>query len=792
MVAEPLPLPKGQPGLLSGPGNEGPAGAASPVSSTEDLRRIALQESTPTLMRELEMMLPPGSRLELAEMCGLDADAQTLALAEGLAERLMHLLWAPLGGCKSKLFGLSEDELRIKVQLFWRCAVALCAMPISHLHALSQRKLKYFQAAEQDLLPAEGASQAIARLAHIQLNLPVFAMVANLPSEEEREQAKSNGYLSNQQKAPKDRHETSEQDSPTDATQGAEGAEPSKTAEPRLAAGQADSKQNASFLSYPEKSPEDISLTAARHTYDVGYSKWKDFDVDAALEEVDDKPKRNTSTVTIAPPEKMEIDRGVEPKELLDSAIAALKRSDNEDQARTSESPRQGDVATARTAEMQYHPEEIACKRAVEASSPKTQKPTDLGYSKWDKFDVDAALEEMDKRPESSLEEKTSGKQCDPGVNAEQTDQTKTESPTTGGDALARHDGVSDAQEAPQILSSDGTSTAQSLSAEYKKWEEFDEELDDLDDDIEDFGRSGGIQLDALTGPVDEVVKIQKHWRRESRQRAKDLLKNEGVKTLARPACPEVPNLPTGPVVERPCMYTPPEDAQAVAAKAIERDYGKWKNFDADCALLELDNEGTTEEGTAMRMSASKGSAMVNCEGYTKNREEYDLDSEIEHHMGGLKKIMAQNFRDASNLKAEGNDLLRKGKTEAAAETYKKGLETMQLAQSASVLMADSLADKQSRLIADLHRNLAAAQLALSDFEAVLKSCDEALKLGGDQDEKARYRKAVALLRLGRRADAAKETEALAALGPEQGAAVKRLRAEIAAVGASAAEGPEA
>ena len=36
-----------------------------------------------------------------------------------------------------------------------------------------------------------------------------------------------------------------------------------------------------------------------------------------------------------------------------------------------------------------------------------------------------------------------------------------------------------------------------------------------------------------------------------------------------------------------------------------------------------------------MRLSAGQGSAMLNCEGYTKDREEYDLDQDIERNMGG-------------------------------------------------------------------------------------------------------------------------------------------------------------
>ena len=50
---------------------------------------------------------------------------------------------------------------------------------------------------------------------------------------------------------------------------------------------------------------------------------------------------------------------------------------------------------------------------------------------------------------------------------------------------------------------------------------------------------------------------------------------------------------PTGPVQERPCVVAP-------AAGRFDDNYAKWKKFDADAALLELDNEDTTEE---LRMS---------------------------------------------------------------------------------------------------------------------------------------------------------------------------------------------
>lgn len=237
----------------------------------------------------------------------------------------------------------------------------------------------------------------------------------------------------------------------------------------------------------------------------------------------------------------------------------------------------------------------------------------------------------------------------------------------------------------------------------------------------------------------------------------------------------------------RPCEYRPSSDPAAAPAEALSREYKKWNGFDADEALLELDNEGTTQEGTAMRCSAGKGSAMINAEGYTKEREEYDLDQDIEKQMGSLKQIIAQRLKDAANYKAEGNRLLRDGRLQDAGATYACGLEALELCQQASVLMSESMLSKQGQLAADLHRNLAAVQLKLANFEGARASCDRALECssagagrGGADDEKARYRRAVALLRLGRVEDAQADIEQLAVGRGEADAIVRRLRAETA------------
>merc|ERR1712139_357136 len=296
-----------------------------------------------------------------------------------------------------------------------------------------------------------------------------------------------------------------------------------------------------------------------------------------------------------------------------------------------------------------------------------------------------------------------------------------------------------------------------------------------------------------LTGPSDEVARIQKHWKRESA--AARRVAREKTKHTERLKAQATPSLPVGTEIPRPCLYRPEADPEVTAAKAIRRDYNKWKSFDADAAILEMDNEGKTQEGDAMRCEARKGSAVVSAEGYTKDREEYELDQDIETQMGSLKKVIGQRLRDAATSKAEGNSLLRDGRAQEASCAYRRGLETMELCQQASVIMADTMADKNLRLIGDLHRNLAAAQLEVGDYEGARSSCDAALKLSSDrqsdhgnpsgdgEDEKALYRRAMALLRLGRKQAAQNDIESLVKSRGEADPAVKKLRAEEAKQG---------
>lgn len=425
--------------------------------------------------------------------------------------------------------------------------------------------------------------------------------------------------------------------------------------------------------------------TAARHTYDVGYSKWEKFDADAALAELD-RPAPKTEAEL---PRMPSIDRSLEPMEMLDAAIARLQE-------------------------------------------PKADRQIDA--------------EEAASIPRPVVPEETL---LDPS---------------------------SECPEVKPIAVDVASTTAHKLTAEYEKWQDFDEDLAELDDDEgTDFHvDSSGLDLNALTGPEEEVSQIRAHWRREARKMAKSSKSLGREPRQLQPSARMGSDVQPGPVQERPSVCQS-------SSNAMKQSYDKWKSFDADEAILQLDNEDTTEEGKAMRLNADPGSAFLTTEGYTKDREEYDLDEDIQRNMGNLKQILAQNFKDASALKAEGNELLRAGQAGEASAKYAQGISTLQLASHASVLMTTSLAEKQSRLLADLRRNLAAAQIAVGDFAAALDSVDEILR-ADDNDGKARYRRAVALLRLRRFSEASEEVGRLESRAQTcDDAAVRRLREEIAA-----------
>ncbi|CAK0840251.1 unnamed protein product [Prorocentrum cordatum] len=282
-------LPPGQPGRIAGPeeGAAEPAAAASVspppgaggqrggqrggqpeggVCDEAELRRLALEEAKGVLPNEIRMILSTSEQtmLEVMEMC---QDAPGEQLEERLANSLVDLLWAPLAGCVPQLPGLAEADVRMKVALFWRCAAALCAMPLAQLAAMTRRKRPFLRDLDPHVPPASSAP-ARERLAHVRLNLPIFAMVAKMPSELGK---------------------AAEEQPKADTLAGASAAPATTSTEDGVLLEELPRERPAPRAA-PADAAADKSKTAARHTYDVGYKKWDKFDVDEALREADDPP----------------------------------------------------------------------------------------------------------------------------------------------------------------------------------------------------------------------------------------------------------------------------------------------------------------------------------------------------------------------------------------------------------------------------------------------------------------------------------------------------------------------
>lgn len=449
------------------------------------------------------------------------------------------------------------------------------------------------------------------------------------------------------------------------------------------------------------------------------------------------------------------------------------------------------DVPSASTVAALHVSDDV--KKEVSRHSDSATAQGGFTYEKWDKFDVDAALREMDELATAEVERK--GETCQAGSGDPKPKPKpavkrgflnkvpkKVSRPLA---ALKEEVFVIQGLESRLETQSDRVeSTAAALKKEYDKWERYDEneEVNELDDDDEFTAMAR--DLDALSGPQDEVARIHAHWKKELQVRQKSAraaVVAEATKKEQR----KYDNLKQGPVTHRPCEYRTPNHPEAAAAKAVARDYSKWKQFDVDGALLELDNEGKTEEGNMMRVGSTAASATLSAEGYKKDREEFELDEEIEEKMGGLKKIFGQRLKDAAGCKAEGNRLLREGRSKEACKVYSQGLGYMELCEQATVIMSESMALKNTTLVADLHRNLAAAQLAAGDFEGARNSCDVLLLRPEDNkntdpvDTKALFRRATALLRLGNVTEARRDIERLTAMGGAEDAALKRLREEL-------------
>eukprot|EP01063_Lacrimia_lanifica_P027061 TRINITY_DN3747_c0_g1_i2.p1 TRINITY_DN3747_c0_g1~~TRINITY_DN3747_c0_g1_i2.p1 ORF type:complete len:326 (+),score=99.29 TRINITY_DN3747_c0_g1_i2:40-1017(+) len=303
-----------------------------------------------------------------------------------------------------------------------------------------------------------------------------------------------------------------------------------------------------------------------------------------------------------------------------------------------------------------------------------------------------------------------------------------------------------------------------SLAEKYSKWDA----LEDSDDDggarrparerdqasayytgVEGFGLAAARDLDAVSGPLEEVGQIREHFR------ASD------ARPGAAPGVKDAPAArPPSPKSEVPATAAP----TTVGRHRPDDHFKRWDAYDPEGAILDMDNEGKAkpEDAPAMVQSDDR---MVNieCVDYQKDRAEHDLDVEFDEKTKNLKQRIAYYFHTASKCKEEGNSMLTvKNDPSGALKSYEAGLHALQPCLDVDVLCAGSVFAKIATLACHLNSNAAQASLKIGADERALGYADAALAVDGAH-EKSRYRRAVALWHLGRREDALEE---LARLGP--------------------------
>eukprot|EP01062_Namystynia_karyoxenos_P080716 TRINITY_DN8731_c0_g1_i1.p2 TRINITY_DN8731_c0_g1~~TRINITY_DN8731_c0_g1_i1.p2 ORF type:complete len:339 (+),score=118.49 TRINITY_DN8731_c0_g1_i1:81-1097(+) len=249
--------------------------------------------------------------------------------------------------------------------------------------------------------------------------------------------------------------------------------------------------------------------------------------------------------------------------------------------------------------------------------------------------------------------------------------------------------------------------------------------------------------LDAVSGPQEEVAAIRRHWAEQDRlhrgrqpqgaappPRARLLeppQQHEEVEEEEAPAPQQRPQ-PRQQPPPPPKRVDPAEGAAQEGPRTVASNYRKWDNFDADAAELEVDNSDRKDpEEAATMVRATAGGVGIQCVDYKKDREEFDLDKELQHRTQDLQSSLTHRLKLAGDCNDRGNAAMDAGKKEPAEGPqkfrdalahYTEGLEVLQFCVTAKVLMAPGLVEKLNQLLVPLTNNAAQAALFTKDWQA--------------------------------------------------------------------------
>lgn len=170
--------------------------------------------------------------------------------------------------------------------------------------------------------------------------------------------------------------------------------------------------------------------------------------------------------------------------------------------------------------------------------------------------------------------------------------------------------------------------------------------------------------------------------------------------------------------------------AETVAAGARSRladSYASWDRFDQTAALMDLENEGKTDEPTSFTVRAGANAAAMSAEGYKKDAEEVALDAELEEKRADLRASLMEYYADASRCRELGNERIKAGQPAEALAIYREGNAALSLFDTSAPVLAASLKATADALSALLHSNAAQAALLAGMWEEAAAQAKAAL-----------------------------------------------------------------
>jgi len=669
------------------------------------------------LKNEISRMVPAPllSDLEAA----YDGDGELWAR---VAADLVELTTSAPSGYKCVLVGVDEGTLKAKLQLFWRCFVAVAMLPPARRQALGK------------ITPCEDPQEKVEGLrAEIKRALPTFAQCWQPVRAEPRAPAVAAPAAPEKPTAEKPQKQEL-------------AVEEDENEEVEI--------EDVSPLAKPG------SKSAAKHTYD-SYEKWDKIDYDAEERAVDYPTTVKIDVATLKAKEQPEFPADpMEALELLEKRVRESEAAGNKgeaDEAGESGGSQEQVVASDATGDKEERcaageqarvennsedPSEPTSKKeepetdACEASSvegagapaPSSDNAGDAGAagvpgaSTAGDFSASAAEARSDvSRPPAAGDPGALHVGADVFVHSLRSEKGRFLNGCRGkirsGPLNGRWGVVLDGEKGPKSIQAVNLRLAPPVvprpsevgsSRPQRQW-------DDIDDEPE---------LDALTGPPEEVARIRRNWSQADQARRSE-----------RRHVP-APPIPAGPVQPRPDVVQP-------AASHFEAAYKKWDKLDTTAMELELDNEDRKPAEEADMMLRSDGGAVsMTAVNYKQDREEYEMDEELQARAKDMQAVVRAKMTRAWQNKESGDALSKKGQQSEALRNYLLGAQELEYCITARCIMAPGLSDKVRDVGVEVKLGAARAAAGTADWEVAKSMSEQVLELDDGCSEAQEIKKA--------------------------------------------------